>query len=287
MLNWKFWKKVRLESPVPHNAPEPTRRFSAKPRTDLAGVNTLLGTELVEKLRKLQRRREAVLFDVEQANLAALPENPWRERVKLLDDALAAVRADRDIARETSEAPGQTVIPAPITALTVSQGPPPAVSFDLMGEHFHYEEEIDWAERGFQLARGDLQLLTGNPDKLVPKLPGSEDPARLREHLTASLFVFASDLRDRYLAGEVLPTVVPLTDLARPDLDAGGWFDWKGHSAAAARKDHQLALLHDEEQRLLDERERELREEARWADRLPIARRRLMDVDAEIAALGV
>jgi hypothetical protein len=35
---------------------------------------------------------------------------------------------------------------------------------------------------------------------------------------------------------------------------------------------------------LLDERERELQEQARWAERLPIARRRLADIEAEIAA---
>lgn len=287
MPNWKFWEKSSTELPPPLEASEPARRFTAKPRTDLPGVNSTLGQETVTKLNQLRTRREAVLFDVEQAILATQPENPWLERVRLLDEAIDAVRSDRDRAKSETAPIGESINPAPLSSVVFHEGPPPSVEFDVLEEHFIYAEEIDWAERGYQLARGDLLLQSGDPRRLVDAVYNGSLYEAFQEHLTASLFVFASDMRDRALAGEALPDDVSLVDLARPDETAGGWFDWKGHSAAASLRDHHVALLQQEEQRLLAERERELQEQARWEDRLPIAKRRLADVDAEIAALGV
>jgi hypothetical protein len=43
--------------------------------------------------------------------------------------------------------------------------------------------------------------------------------------------------------------------------------------------------LEAEAQRLLTERDAEIEDRVKWAERLPIARRRLADVDADIAAL--
>ncbi len=287
MPNWKFWEKQSVEVPLTSTVPEPVRRFTAKPRTDLPGINSHLDQEKTAKLNQLRKHREAVLFDVEQAILATQPENPWLERVQLLDEAIEAVRKDREATQHETEPTGEPVIPAPLNSIVFQEGPPPSVRFDLLGEHFTYAEEIDWAERGFQLARGDLLLQSGDPQRVVNAAYRGVQAEAFLEHLSSSLFVFASDMRDRSLAGEALPSEVTLSDLARPDERSGGWFDWKGHSAAAARHDHRIALLQQEEQRLLAERERELQEQARWEDRLPIAKRRLADVDAEIASLGV
>jgi hypothetical protein len=108
----------------------------------------------------------------------------------------------------------------------------------------------------------------------------------LVEHLAASLFVFATDLRDRALNGQPLPTAPTLADLARPCDACGGWQDWHGTCPECQRRAWQRQHLDAEEERLRREREREEDERARLADRLPIARRRLAEVDAEIAALG-
>jgi hypothetical protein len=83
-----------------------------------------------------------------------------------------------------------------------------------------------------------------------------------------------------------LPDKPTLADLARPSAEEGGWLDWAGQSPARATRELMLRELDAEIERLVSERERELEEEHRWADRLPIALRRLADVDAEIAALG-
>lgn len=283
MPNWKFWEKSNEQ--VQGQSPESTapRRFSARPRTDLIDPHTVADPVKAEQLTRLRKRRETVLFDVERAEMASQPENPWLARVALLDEALTTVQADRERAQREREPAGTPIAPAPIEEISTTEGPPPSVSFRIGDQRFQYEEDLDWAERGFQLARSELQLGSGDPAALIPQ----SDQGALLDHLTDSLFAFASDLRDRTLAGHELPSNVTLADLARPDEANGGWFLWGGHSPAAHRKQHRLQELANEEQRLLDERKQELEELARLADRLPIARRRLSDVDAEIAALGV
>ena len=76
-------------------------------------------------------------------------------------------------------------------------------------------------------------------------------------------------------------------ELARPDELNGGWLDWNGHSALGSEKQAKLREIESEEHRLLAERARDIEDMEKLADRLPIALRRLADVDAEIAALGV
>ena len=287
MPNWKFWEKP-IES-VKDRTPESAapRRFSARPRTDLIDPYAVSDPTKATQLSLLRNRRETVLFDLEQAELALQPENPWRDRVALLDEALANVQSDRERVNNESEPAGRPLPATQIDEIATSEGPPPSVSFRIGDQRFHYEEDIDWAERGFQLARSELQLRSGDPALLIPHdLPEAEQVA-VRDHLTDSLFAFASDLRDRMLAGQEPPSQVTLADLARPDEKNGGWYLWGGASPAAQRKQHRLQELSNEEQRLYDERKQELDELARLADRLPIARRRLADVDAEIAAFGV
>ena len=283
MPKWKLWQSQETESP-PVASAAPTR-FGIKPRTDVVRPEPTADPELAEKRSRLQRRREAVVFDVEHSELAATPDNPWEQRVALIEEALAAVRADRTRIASEHRPAGRPVQPTEITELSADPGPPPSVSFRVRGEQFEFEEELDWAERGFQLARSELHHRTGDIARALPTEEAAD--AELVEHLTKSMFVLASDLRDRALAAEPFPERITLADLARPDQTDGGWFDWSGHSAAAAQKQAELREIDAEEQRLLTERAREIEEMEKLADRLPIAQRRLAEVDAEIAALGV
>ena len=286
MPNWKFWEKPQTESPIAVNKPVPRTRFGIQPRTDMPGFGKAIDPNMSDQFAKLRRRRETVLFDVEQAELANAPENPWQERIKLLDEALIAVRAEFERANSVVELPGTAFPAMSVEAISATDGPPPSVSFRVGLEEFRYEEEQDWAERGFQLARGELQLVSGDPSHLLGAEAATEQFEARLEQLTASLFVFASDIRDRSLEGQTLTEHVTVADLATPDTEHGGWRDWKGHSTAKARQEARLHELHAEEQRLLESRARELEDLAKWENRLPIARRRLTDVDAEIAALG-
>jgi hypothetical protein len=283
MPRWKFWESQEPES-QPLAIPVPSR-FGIKPRTDTARPNNSLDAEAAEKLARLRRRRDAVMFDVEQSELAASTDNPWEQRVGLIDEALATVRLDRERILAMRLPPGRAIQSVPITDVQIDLGPPPKLGFRIGAERFWFEEDIDWAERGYQLARSELQQQSGDVRNVLAATEASDE--QLVEHLNRSLFVLASDLRDRAIAGGAVPDAISLADLARPDEVNGGWFDWNGHSAVAAEKQTALRGIDAEEQRLLAERAREIEDMEKLADRLPIALRRLADVDAEIAALGV
>ncbi len=236
--------------------------------------------------RELLRRREAVLFDIEQGELALHPENPWQERIDLLSDALATVEADREVLARRPLEPTFPLPPLPITGIETTVGDQATVRFAIGGEQFVFAEEIDWDERGGAVVRGDLRHQAGEASHVIPSETPSDRRDALAQHLTDSVAVFATDLRNRALAGDVLPLTPTLADLARPCTECGGWGDWHGRCPACVRRDMERQALDAETARLEAERSREAEERHRWADRLPIARRRLADIEADLAALG-
>lgn len=287
MPNWRFWEKkdeVRAGEATPRRRtatiggpiPQPSRAAAPAPSA----------TDRDARLARLRNRRQAVLFDVDQAEAALQPENPWRERIDLLNEAIATVETDLKALEELPRVESAPLPATPIADIAVSIEEPPSVSFRIGEERFRYEEEIDWAERGTTVVHGELKRSAGEVDRIVP----ASIPAHLRDdllaHLTDSLFVFATDLRERKLSDEPPPERATLADLAQPCPDCGGWRDWKGHCPECQRRAYRRQQLDAEADRLAAEREHEAEELARWADRLPVARRRLADVDAEIAALG-
>jgi hypothetical protein len=238
------------------------------------------------KLAGLRRKRMAILFDIEQGELAASPENPWTNRMGLLTEAMTTV-AD-DIAATSLVVPGSYhPVPAlPIEIGEITAGDVATVAFAIGDNQFTYSEDPDWAERGHQLARTELVQRSGDVEALVPEGTPEHLRGALRDHLSDSLFVFASDLRDRTLDGANLPDNPTLADLAAPCPVCGGWTDWRGTCQTCARRNAEVMALKREEARLLDERSRESDERHRLVEGLPLARKRLRDVDAELAQMG-
>jgi hypothetical protein len=240
---------------------------------------------IARRAAELHRRRQAALFDIAQGELASSEDNPWQERIALLSEALATVNDDLARLDNTPPEPYAPLPETPITHISVGDDEPPSVRFSIGDRRFVYAEEIDWAERGHQVTRGELRRQEGDPTSLVPR----ETPPDVREaldtHLTESLFVFASDLRDRVLDGEPLPSDPTLADLGRPCDACGGWLDWRGRCQACARRNAERLSLKRELDRLMDERASEAEERHRFAERLPVARRRLADVEIELNAL--
>lgn len=286
MPRWKVWERKPDEpgKSEPEVPPTPTVAPHARgfqpPRQRTSGTPA---TPTDQKLVRLLHRRDAVLFDVEQAEMAGQPDNPWRERIKLLDEALATVVSDRTILRSMPVRPGLPLQREPVRCLEIKSAPPIEITFQIGDERFEYEEEIDWAERGTQLAQPELVLRAGDPARLVPAEFPEERRLELVDHLTASLFVFAVDLRDRALNGLPILDELTLASLARPCETCGGWQDIHGMCAECQRRRWRQHELDEEEERLRADRAREEEECAKLADRLPVARRRLAEVDAEIA----
>jgi hypothetical protein len=240
-----------------------------------------------QRLDTLRQRRDMAAYDLERAVLAQQPENPWQERSELLDRSLATIEEDLRALDAVPRLPVAPLPETPITEIDVSLEEPIGVSFRIGPEEFRWEEEIDWDQRGGPVVRGQLARRGGNVNGLIP--PDLDLPPERREalerHLDESVTVFALDLRDRALDGEALPEHPTLADLARPCPECGDWLDWRGHCATCAARAWQRQNLQQEAARLAKEREEEESDRYRWSERLPVARKRLADLDAEIATL--
>ena len=234
---------------------------------------------------ELERRRSGLLFDVEQGELAQTDPNPWGERIALLDQTLATIRADRGALDAMPLAPSWELPAEPIRALGVTPDEPAAVRFSVADEPFLYQEAIDWDQRGGAIVRGDLQHQAGDVAAIVPANTPHDLRSALEQHLASSLLSFATDMRDRGLERQDLPETPTLRDLAMPCPECGGWRNWGGRCAACAERDLRRQALHAEAVRIQDERAAEAEIRHRLIERLPLARRRLADVEAELTTL--
>ena len=282
MPGLRFWKRAKpVESPT--KSIEPVR-FGLTPRTDVGSAGLPEDPEQAARLFRLRQQREQIRHEVETAEAAADAENRWQTEIRLIDLAIAEIRIDLERLQRRPVAAGEPLPPIPIQDLTVDPGPPPRVSFRLGDEEFVYEEDLDWAERGFQIARSDLHMRSGSVQRVVSAL-SMPDKQPLIDHLTKSLFAFATDQRDRDLNGESLVTAT-LADMAPPDPQFGDWRDWNGNSPNAQELEAARAPLIAEIERLDKERKTLAEEEASLAESLPFARRRLVEIENRIAAIG-
>jgi hypothetical protein len=235
------------------------------------------------RMEALNRQRTSILFDIEQGELAASSDNPWLDRIALLGEAMETVTQDTRAAQQVIPAPFAPLPSDPITIDAVEDdGEIATVAFTIGSEQFRYAEEPDWADRSRIVTRSELQRKQGNPAALVPGTVPEALRDDLIDHLTGSLFVFASELRDNMLDGDPQPEAPLLSDLAPPCPICGGWTDWRGTCQNCARRNARLMELKREERRLLDERASEAEERQRLIEGLPLARKRLHDVESEI-----
>lgn len=238
------------------------------------------------RLAALRRRREAAIFDLEQGELALQDDNPWKQRSALLTEALETVQQDRAETEQVTPGPFHPLPPTPVSHCTIRfEHDVATVTFSINGHEFRYEEPLDWAERGTQVVRSDLAKTDGSVDALIPQGMPAELHELLRVHLELSLFVFATELRERTLNQEPIPDNVALADFAPPCPVCGGWTDYLGRCQTCARRNAQIQQLDRERNRLLTDRAAEFEEERRMAERLPVARRRLHDIDTEIESI--
>lgn len=172
---------------------------------------------------------------------------------------------------------------SPIDRIAVRLDPAPTVAFEIAGGSFRYTEAIDWAERGHQIVRSDLERVTGDPIQIVPADLPDDVRSELARHLDRSLFALATDLRDHAIEGRTAPEAT-LAGLARICPRSGDWMLWGGVCSRCIEHDARLRDLNAERTRLLDQRTAEIEERQRQIEELPIQRRRLARVLEELQA---
>ncbi len=288
-MPWRRFLKAGNARNEPGGTTNPTPDVAPHPRGMPPSARPVRRSEAIEhdsRLAQLQQRRALVIFDLERAEAATRPDNPWHERMTLLAESIASVERDLAALDTLPIEPPLPLPETPIVSIVANTGDPARVEFGIGDERFLFEEETDWDQRGGPRVEGDLRQRTGNAETLIPAtIPAERRPA-LSRHLTDSVIVFAVDLRDRALNDEVLPTNVTLADLAQPCPDCGGWRDWRGTCETCTQRNWRRQQLRAERSRLAAERAQEEEDRHRWAERLPIARRRVADIVAEIAKLS-
>lgn len=234
----------------------------------------------------LERRRMSIQFDIDQGELALDAENPWTHRIQLLTEALVNVESELANSRIVKPQPFQPLPETPIENITVSDAEPYRVSFKIAGDRFTWQERLDWIERGGLLAQPEFVQESGDITSTIAGLQSAESSLEeLKNHLTGSVTAFAVALRDARLNEAPLPQTATLADLARPCPVCGGWTEWNGHCNACAVRKVQEQALFAERQHLMKERSAEAEERHRLGERLPLARRRMADLEREFANL--
>lgn len=285
MPNWRFWERDKEpdEPGAPVEPPIVGGRRLPPPRDAVS--SSVADPAAAQKLAALRKRRELLAFDLERAEAATRPDNPWAERMALLEESLDTVEADLQALEAIPPESPFPLPPVPVQAIAVKADEPATVSFAIGPERFLFEEETDWDQRGGPIVRGDLRQRTGDATTLVPPETPNDRREALAEHLMESVIVFATDLRDRALAGDPLPQEATLADLAEPCPTCGGWREWGGVCEECARRTYRKQRLDGEAIRLQTERDQQAEDRHKWAERLPVARRRMKDLEAEIAKL--
>lgn len=283
MRNWKFWKRDPTPQPPrsaedhdePNIAPRARGFVPPPPRSDRLATGDERRIRLIERYNEVARQ-------LEEAESATEPDNVWTQRITLIDQALVANSQETRQLDAFERRPGIPLPEKRITGIKVKTEEPPTVSFRIGSEPFVFAEEIDWAERGTTVVRGDLVKQLGSATRLLPENLPLDRASELLEHLDDSLFVFATDLRDRAIAGEPLPASPTLADLARPCETCGGWQDWRGNCAACQKREIAKRELLKEREHLLGERSHQMDERAKRVEQIPVLRRRLADVEASL-----
>ena len=287
MPTWRFWERERKEpAAAPEAAAAPAPGLRLPPPRDRAPAGDPASRD---KLAALRRRREGMRYDLERAEAAHRPDNPWRERIGLLDESLGTVETDLARLEAIRPLPGFPLPAVPIEDVAVTTAEPVTISFRIGPQRFLFSEETDWDQRGGPVVRGDLRQREGDAAAIVPAGTPPDRRDALAAHLVESAIVFATNLRDRAVDGEPpLPPERPrptLADLAEPCPICGGWREWGGTCETCAARAYQTQLLNAEAVRLATEREAEEEDRHKWAERLPVARRRMADTEAEIARI--
>jgi len=237
------------------------------------------------KVASLEQRRQSIENAIELVQRSADSDSPFQQRIAILNTTLDSIEAEIRAATsfERRELPG---LPStPIGDISVTLDPVPDVRFSIGSMPFEYAEEIDWAERGTQIVRGDLLPVTVDIEPLIPESISGAIRAELTAHLDRSLFSFATDLRDRAIEGREQPTGVTLADLAKACTRCGDWELWGGVCLRCLAHETRLRELNEERTRLLDDRSSELEERQKQVEELPIQRRRLAETNAELQKL--
>jgi hypothetical protein len=237
------------------------------------------------QLRRLLRRRDNLLYDLQRAEDSLAEDNQWTERIEQLNQAIEQAMADRAaIEPKPSAVERPQLGPQPIEIVELREAEPAAVTLQIGETRISYREEIDWAERGHQVTIPELRRVDGDVDALVPALPDDNAARELKEHLLHSLAILANQGLESAAAGEA-PPALTLADITRPCEQCGGWLDQKDRCPDCAELDWKREQIDADLRRIRKERDEVIQDLERQRDRLPIIQRQIAETESDIETL--
>jgi hypothetical protein len=185
VMVWKrlFGRNEDAAPPPAPSPPEPNDRGIVRRRPRAADPATQA------RLDALHQRRDMAAYDLERAESAREEQNPWRERMALLDQSLATIEEDLRALDATPALPPVPLPETPITGIAVSLEEPVSIAFTIGPERFRWEEEIDWDQRGGPVVRGQMRQRAGDAASLVPPDVPEDRREALARHLAESATV--------------------------------------------------------------------------------------------------
>ncbi len=297
MPNWRFWKNRPGDNHAGSGSGDDADNHAPagedQPRTAVPGTphparqpgSALSPERRARRIADLEHRRDGLLYDIEQGELAASSDNPWAERIALLRESLETIAADRERLETLAPEPTWAVPDIPVTNIQVTTGEPASVAFNIDGSTFRFAEVTDWDNRGGMIVRGDLRPVSGD----ARSLPLPNEPALANRYLPAlidALAVFAVALRDAALDGKSSSNDNTLRDVIHEDTETGGWRNVHGTNPIQVQRSYERQALRAERDRIEAEIAAEEEQRRTLVDRLPIARKRLAGVLEDLDRLG-
>jgi hypothetical protein len=274
MPRFNFWRKER------DNPADPTSARSGSTSTTIP-----IRDAERRRLARLLVRKSNIEYDLTQAETAFMSQNRWTERIAQLEEAIDQANEDIEhLAPQPGDTPHVELPPTPIRVDVRSVDVPSEIAIQVGETMLLFREELDWAERGHQVALPKLTQVDGDVEALVPTGMGSELSQLLSTHLRNSFSVIANESLERTADGEPLLDMT-LDDLVRPCEECGGWLDPLGRCPACTELDWKRNEIAAATTRLIDERNDVMADLERTRERLPVFRRQLQDVERDIAEL--
>lgn len=278
---WKIWR----------NGDEPARE-QADPHADTEAQRSgfTLNKPIIRdaerrRLRRLLQRQDDLTYDIAEAETTFYRENRWTERMHQLDDAIAQADADlRALRPDKRPGPPITFPETPIEVLNVRVADPASVSLRVGEVTLGYREELDWSERGHQLALPQLTHSEGSARSLVPPEVPDDEREPVESHIIHSLGILANEALECAVDAESPPSYT-LADLGRPCPECGGLLDLRGRCPSCTALEWQHQEVREARERLRAERADVDDDLTRTRERLPILRRQLAETEADIAQL--
>lgn len=275
MPRWKLWKRSRSASPGQEFDGQATTQTSVRGfRLPPPRESRLSGLPSDPSTTSRLERHESLRRELDLAESAANDQSQWTNRVNEIDEAIESLDLELRAPVSRIDRPLPGLPEAPIVLVAIKPDAPSEIQLSVNEQALRFAEEIDWAERGTNIVRGELMLNDLDRQRLAEALPVED---RDRDLIETSLIELATAVRNATLEGTQPPDLPQLNQLLSPCPICGDLRLWNGVCLTCSQRSHLRQQLLEQRQRLFGERDSVIRERESLVEQLPILRKRVAE----------